>query len=109
MSTHVDSTRKKLAEPAKPMSASHNSSRPLASFGTMVQRAQANPDLLSSQEVLQLQSSMGNQAVQRLLQSPKGGQSQFRVGPMHDHFEAEADRVAGESSSVQRSSEGKSS
>jgi len=75
----------------------------------MVQRAQANPDLLSSQEVLQLQSSMGNQAVQRLLQSPKGGQSQFRVGPMHDRFEAEADRVAGESSSVQRSSEGKSS
>jgi hypothetical protein len=43
-----------------------------ATNGTLIQRAISNPDALSSQEVLQLQKSIGNQAVAQLMKGNNG-------------------------------------
>lgn len=64
-----------------------------------LQRAQTTPDRLRAEEVRQLQSSVGNQAVAHLLH--RGGdpstapviQPKLRVGAVNDPYEREADAV----------------
>src|SRR5262245_27417895 len=55
-----------------------------------VQRMASNPHALLPHEVLHLQSTIGNQAVMRLLSE----RSSLRVGPTNDSHEQEAQRVA---------------
>lgn len=68
---------------------------------TAVQRAYQNPTSLSTQDVLSLQRTLGNQAVNGLVRSQSTSspvptiQAKLQVGPVHDRFEEEADRVAG--------------
>ena len=64
-------------------------------------------------QILFLQNTVGNQAVQRLFKSGRL-QAQFRIGPPNDIYEQEADRVADQvmrmsekAISSQRSSMGK--
>jgi hypothetical protein len=55
----------------------------------IVQRMLASPKSLSPDEVMSLQRTIGNQALQSML-----GQSRLRVGPTHDRYEAEANQMA---------------
>jgi hypothetical protein len=74
---------------------------------TIIQRAQALPaSALSASDILALQRTIGNRAVQQLLASqlaaPQASaatarpviQAKLMVGPANDHYEQEADRVA---------------
>ena len=66
---------------------------------SIIQQARASPDLLTSADVLQLQRTIGNEAVGRLLneigQNPKSQiQAKLTVNPPGDRYEQEADRVA---------------
>lgn len=68
----------------------------------LIQRAQLAPNTLSSTDVLVLQRTIGNGAVQRLLRQrspdrshmPHTSQSAMTVGPAGDKSEQEADRFA---------------
>jgi hypothetical protein len=63
----------------------------------VLQRAVANPDLASSDDILSLQRTYGNRAVSGLLAGashPLQAKSAIRVGPAGDQYEQEADRVA---------------
>jgi hypothetical protein len=61
----------------------------------IVQRAMSDPGQLQPQEVLQLQRLVGNRAVTSLLTGHNGViQTKLAVGPAHDLYEQEADRVA---------------
>ncbi len=74
-----------------------------------IQRARIDPARLSAQEVLALQSIMGNQAVARLLKGgaqpeqatrpPAGGSGALRVSKAGDASEREAERAAGQATS----------
>jgi hypothetical protein len=52
------------------------------------QRTLASPDQARPSDILTLQRKVGNQAVTRLIQA------KLTVGPAHDRYEQEADRVA---------------
>jgi hypothetical protein len=58
-----------------------------------LQRAVADPNAATPADILALQHSYGNQAVQRLV-SRRAVQAKLTVGPAGDHYEQEADRVA---------------
>lgn len=72
----------------------------------IIQRAMLNPNSLSTGDMLQLQRTIGNRAVQRILTqiakpqpefrttSPHSIQTKLTVGPVGDIYEQEADRVA---------------
>ncbi|HKQ79347.1 MAG TPA: DUF4157 domain-containing protein [Blastocatellia bacterium] len=66
----------------------------------VIQRAMSDPYALSARDVVQLQQTIGNRAVQRLLsqdarRSPQHPvQAKLTVGPANDRYEQEADRVA---------------
>gem|GEM_PF-2969816 len=65
--------------------------------GAALQRAMADPRALSPRDVIRLQRAVGNQAVSHLLRRPGTGaavQPKLTVGPAHDRYEQEADRVA---------------
>jgi hypothetical protein len=73
--------------------------QPVLSPAYLVQRALQAPGTLHPQDILQLQRTMGNQAVGQLLQRmhqrpPTIQAKQTVVGPPNDRFEQEADRVA---------------
>jgi hypothetical protein len=70
-----------------------------------IQRLQQDPAALTADEVMILQRTLGNRAVQRLLagraaspslssQSPAATQSTLKVGPVGDRYEQEAARLA---------------
>jgi hypothetical protein len=63
---------------------------------TLIQRAKADPSSLSSDEVLTLQSAIGNREVSRLLagRSATKVQAKLTIGQPGDKYEQEADRVA---------------
>jgi hypothetical protein len=86
-----------------------DSPNPMPAFtssGGLVQRIQLDPKAMSPADVMYLQRTVGNRAVQRLLrggasQDPPGPLAQSRsatsnlsVGPANDRYEQEADRVA---------------
>ena len=74
----------------------------------LIQRAKAKPDTLTLQDMAQLQHSLGNKAIGRLLTSRQqssaanmavasrkaGIQTKLMVGPAGDQYEQEADRIA---------------
>ncbi len=79
------------------------------SVSTALQRAQDRPDSLTPDDVMELQRTVGNQTVQRLLagrtksrqaqemvpvKNPLLMQSKLTVGPASDQYEQEADRIA---------------
>lgn len=70
--------------------------RRLAHPTTLLQRASATPGPLRRTELLQLQRTMGNRAVSRLLRA----QPKLTVGLANDHYEQEADRIAEQVSSI---------
>jgi hypothetical protein len=63
---------------------------------TLIQRAKAEPSSLSADEVLTLQSAIGNREVSRLLagRSTTKVQAKLTIGQPGDKYEQEADRVA---------------
>jgi hypothetical protein len=78
-----DNSPKKSArqkQPSAPLSA--------ASALEVLQRAQNAPQTLRPVDVLQLQRTIGNRAIGRLLQA------KLKLGPAGDRYEPEADRVA---------------
>ena len=67
--------------------------RSTSNAAALSQSALSAPADLTQAKVLALQRTAGNQAVQRLLAQHQV-QAKLTVGPAHDHYEQEADRVA---------------
>jgi hypothetical protein len=74
----------------------HNAAADIAhvkkDYRQVIQRAQADPGSLTSQDVLTLQRSIGNRATVRLMHPIL--QAKLKLGPAGDKYEQEADRVA---------------
>src|SRR5258707_7610344 len=71
--------------------------QPPTHLAAIVQRAQPDPKALSLANALQLQRAIGNRAAGKLLSAgaPRPViQAKLTVGPAHDTYEQEADRVA---------------
>ena len=68
----------------------HGTSMPIRA--ETAQRARTSPDRLTSVDILALQGTIGNQAVQRLVAGVQ--RKPLSVGPANDQYEQEADRVA---------------
>lgn len=96
MTEHADMDRpnqasRKNAQPH--VAGDHGSSRTdIPIQNDVVQRAQADPSRLALSDVLALQRTVGNQAVQRMVASVQC--KALTVGPANDPYEQEADRVA---------------
>ncbi|MCD4703236.1 MAG: DUF4157 domain-containing protein [Methanosarcinaceae archaeon] len=60
----------------------------------ITQKAQFDPGSLTPADILQLQRTVGNQAVGKLLKSGQVVQAKLTVQPIGDKYEQEADRVA---------------
>jgi hypothetical protein len=75
----------------------HSTARQPQNLGA---RLQQTPQQLDSTDITYLQQTAGNQAVARLLQRPATPanvpalQAKLTVGPVHDRYEDEADRIA---------------
>lgn len=88
------------SKPRLAKSATKNSNGPTRSQphpAIVLQRARLDPRSLTSANVLQLQRTLGNQAANKLLSGAKPRpviQARLRVGPAHDPYEQEADRMA---------------
>jgi hypothetical protein len=88
--------------PAHPNAGTAVSIEPTLQHG-QVQRAIAQPSALTTRDVMALQRTIGNQAVQRLLNQNSSRtstgnaatiQTKLTVGPAQDRYEREADQVA---------------
>ena len=92
---HDKSTTKPHA--AKPGSENKAAEHPQASLAELGQRAQHDPRLLATADVLRLQRAVGNQAVFQMLSAVRARpviQTKLTVGAAHDAYEQEADSVA---------------
>ena len=81
------------------------STAPLPLAHATVQRALANPRDLAPNDILQLQRTVGNRAVSNLLRGQGSNipsiQAKLQVGPAHDKYEDEAERMAGQTAQRQ--------
>ena len=76
-----------------PRPAQLNHVSPVAAHPAALQRALTQPQSARPSDILALQRTCGNQAVQQLLLR-HAVQAKLTVGPAGDHYEQEADRVA---------------
>ncbi len=90
LSRTPDKQLRRLAQPPAHVRAPAG---PVAAPGSL-QRAVVDPGSASPGDVLALQRSYGNRAVERLLGSAAPVQAQLMVGPAGDRYEQEADRLA---------------
>ena len=62
--------------------------------GSVAQRAMANPDKISSRDILMLQRTVGNRAVVAMLSRKPATSSNLTVSAPGDRYEQEAERIA---------------
>src|SRR5512143_3696563 len=94
-----DSTLTRKSVTRQPQTQSRAPARPAPTAaplsGARLSQALTAPLDAQPGDLLELQRGLGNQAVQRLLAS-HSVQARLTVGPASDHYEQEADRVAGQ-------------
>ncbi len=105
------SIKEQIQKREKAISKQRSSQQTTRNFGSfaccgdtsaIIQRAQRDPRSLDQQEVQHLQSTIGNQAVQRFFQGSGDGsqgsgkriQAKLKIGQPNDKYEQEADMVA---------------